>query len=314
MRFSLIVGTVGRTDELHELLASLCRQSHRDFEVIIVDQNTDGRLFPILEAFGSRLEIHHLSSPLGLSRARNIGLRQMTGDVVCFPDDDCRYPEDLLFEVNRLFTKNPGWDGVIGDSVDDQGTPTLPWRDRTGKLTQPKCWRRAISYAIFLRTTVISEIGGFDRNLGVGAGSAWGSGEDNDLVLRALKAGSYVHFDRAVRVIHPQLFRRSDQLGRAKRYSYALGEGKLLQKHPMPLWWRALFFAVPLLRASLSSIQLNVGRTHLHWITLSGRLAGFRSTEALDRVLAPSPLDVERIPQHPSATPLKARSVAGGRE
>ena len=57
MRFSLIVATLNRTDELGTLLESLNRQDHRDFEVIVIDQNADQRLVPLLRPFEKRLEI-----------------------------------------------------------------------------------------------------------------------------------------------------------------------------------------------------------------------------------------------------------------
>ncbi len=81
MRFSLIVATLGRTAELQRLFESLERQTHRDFEVIVVDQNTDGRLLPILDAFATKLTIRRLTSIPGLSRARNVGLREATGEL-----------------------------------------------------------------------------------------------------------------------------------------------------------------------------------------------------------------------------------------
>ncbi len=275
MRFSLIVATVGRTTEVQKLLESLDRQVHRNFEVILVDQNADDRLTPILRDFEDRLEVRRLVSKAGLSRARNVGLGAITGEVVCFPDDDCLYPEDVLQRVNQLLTDNPGWQGLIGDSVDAGGQPTLPWRDRGGRLTPPMSWRRAISYAIFLRSAVIRETGGFDEALGLGSGTPWGSGEDNDLVLRALKAGCHVQYDPKIQVYHPKLFPTFDKSGWAKRYRYAMGDGKLLQKHPMPLWWRVLFFAVPVGRAMLSLARLNRRETYFHWLTFKGRMNGF---------------------------------------
>jgi glycosyltransferase involved in cell wall biosynthesis len=290
MRFSLIVATLGRTTELRALLESLERQIHRDFEVIIVDQNTDGRLLPILSPFEGRLEIRRMISAPGLSRARNLGLQAIAGEVVCFPDDDCSYPEDVLARVNELFTANPSWSGLIGDSIDAEGRPTLPWRDRPGKLMLPMSWRRAISYALFLRSSIIREIGGFDESLGLGAGTPWGSGEDNDLILRTLKTGRCVQYDPNIRIYHPRLFPAFNKSGWSKRYSYAMGDGKLLQKHPMPIWWNLLFFSVPLGRAVLAGLRINRREVYFHWLTFRGRLKGFLSAKSVDNATVPFPL------------------------
>jgi glycosyltransferase involved in cell wall biosynthesis len=48
MRFSLIVATIGRTAELRSLFESPAVQTHRDFEVIVVDQNPDDRVVQTL--------------------------------------------------------------------------------------------------------------------------------------------------------------------------------------------------------------------------------------------------------------------------
>ena len=41
---SLILATVGRTDELTRMFESLATQTFSDFEVVVVDQNEDDRL------------------------------------------------------------------------------------------------------------------------------------------------------------------------------------------------------------------------------------------------------------------------------
>src|SRR5450756_1841604 len=118
MRFSLIVATLQRTTELRRLFASLERQAYRDFEVIVVDQNPDDRLLPIIGAFAAKLTIRRLTCAPGLWRARNVGLREAKGDIVSFPDDDCWYDGGLLAIVNQRLTDHPEWDGVLGDAVD----------------------------------------------------------------------------------------------------------------------------------------------------------------------------------------------------
>src|SRR5271168_3016732 len=97
-RFSLIVATIGRTEEFGFLLQSLAEQTFRDFELIVVDQNSDDRLIPFLEHWngtvaglantpGSLSAIIHLRCAPGVSRARNLGLQYCTGEILAFPDD-----------------------------------------------------------------------------------------------------------------------------------------------------------------------------------------------------------------------------------
>jgi len=275
MRFSLVVATLGRTAEPIRLLESLQRQSHRDFEVIVVDQNDDDRLVPILKQFSVHLDLRHLQAEPGVSRARNLGLRVATGEVVCFPDDDCWYGDDLLRQVDQGLAENPEWDGVIGDTVDAAGKPTLPWRDRRGELSLAMCWRRAVTYVYFLRSHVLQRTGGFDELIGPGSGTAWASGEDNDLLLRVLKAGYQIQYEPAIRVHHPDMYVAFDRAGRDKRYRYAIGGGLLLRKHPMPLWWVALFFAVPAARVILAAVKFRGEEMSCHWAALRGRAHGY---------------------------------------
>ncbi|MFB3915162.1 MAG: glycosyltransferase family 2 protein [Terriglobales bacterium] len=298
MRFSLVVATVGRTLELQRLLESVDRQTHRDFEVIVVDQNTDHRLIPLVAAFDGRFDIVRVTSAPGLSLARNRGLREVTGEVVSFPDDDCWYDHNVLKQVDDVFALNPGWHGVNGDAIDESGNLILPWRDRPGRLTRPKSWRRSLAYTYFLRTEVFRTIGGFDVMLGVGSPGPWQSGEDSDLMLRAIDAGHYVAYDPNIRVNHPRLFLSFNETTRLKRYGYALGDGRVLRKHPMPLWWIALFFGVPMGRILAGMAKLNYREMLFHWTTVLGRFRGWRRGD-----LAAAFDSGEMTPAAPTDTP-----------
>jgi glycosyltransferase involved in cell wall biosynthesis len=244
--------------------------------VSIVDQNADDRLVPIIERFRGSLELSHLRCAPGVSGARNLGLRQVSGEVVGFPDDDCWFPDDLLSLLHGLLTHHPEWQAVIGEAVDESGQPILPWRDRPGRTSRPLSWRRAVTFTCFFRMNVLLELGGFDESLGPGAGVPWGSGEDNDLILRILRRDFHVQYETSLRVNHPRMFLAFDDANINKRYRYSLGDGRLLRKHPMPLWWTTLFFGVPLGRTFIAVLRLRIQEVKFHWRTFGGRVQGYR--------------------------------------
>ena len=103
---SLITATYGRTEEVRTLLGSLARQSYKDFEFILVDQNPHFILREMVAEYASRLTIQYIRSEAkGLSLNRNIGLDYSRGEIVAFPDDDCFYEEDVLEKVIDVFQR-----------------------------------------------------------------------------------------------------------------------------------------------------------------------------------------------------------------
>ena len=55
IRFSLVLSTINRTDEVRRFLTTLDSQTYRQFELIVVDQNKDGRLLPILKPYAEEV-------------------------------------------------------------------------------------------------------------------------------------------------------------------------------------------------------------------------------------------------------------------
>lgn len=280
MKFSLIVATCGRTLELRRLLDSLVAQGRSDFEVVLVDQNDDDRVAKILPDFEGRLNLLRLTSLPGATRARNVGLAVASGDIIGFPDDDCWYPAGVLERVSAFLSDQREWDGIIGHTVDAEGKATLPWGERAGELSPAMSWRRAVTYVYFLKRPAAIAVGGFDVSLGPGAGTPWGAGDDNDFMLRALEVGVRVYFDPGLTVHHPPFFPSFDAGSLVKRERYARADGRVLRKHPMPLWWTLAFFGVPLVRWLLAVPGWNPAQLRFHWVTFRGRLAGYRDAMA----------------------------------
>ncbi len=274
-RLSLIVATHGRTHELRRLLTSVVEGDYDEIEVIVVDQNPHGFLDPVLDEFAGALQLIHLHSPRGASRARNVGLRSARGEVVGFPDDDSFFPPGTLRALNLAFELDPNRDGVIGAFVDPHGAPGLPWPDPPGWVSPAVVWRRTVTFACFLRRETLAAVEGFAEQMGPGADSTCQSGEDGDLMLRVLKLGARVWHDPEIKVAHPRLFPDFSRATRNKRYRYAKSDGQVLRRHPMPLWWMSAFFAAPLLRAAAAAGLGAPREVAFHVLTAAGRARGY---------------------------------------
>jgi GT2 family glycosyltransferase len=277
MRFSLIMATLGRTEEMKRLLASLATQTDQNFELIVVDQNTDDRLVSILDPYRTQFAILHLFSNRGLSRARNVGLEQAAGEIVGFPDDDCWYPPWLLERVERYMQEHPNIDGVTARVLDDSGSLYARFDSSPGLLSLPNIWQRASSCCTFLRSSVVQAVGAFDETLGVGAGTPWGGGEDIDYPLRAIEAGFKIHYDPDIVAFHPNPAIRGYQAMAERAYGYGAGIGRVWRKHDYPIWLVAYYLLRPLGGAVLALISGRRDKALYHWRAFRGRLKGWVS-------------------------------------
>ncbi len=276
MHFSLILATVGRVEEVGQFLKSLDGQTHRTFDLIVVDQNEDGRLLPILKSYRERFLILHLKSQPGLSRARNVGLPHARGDVVAFPDDDCSYSPGLLKRVCAFLESHPQMDGLTGRVVDQHGrSGTARFDDEPGLLDQSNVWQRTSSITLFLRRRIVERIGGFDEELGVGAGTIWGGGEDIDYPLRALRAGFKLYYSPEITAFHPSPQEYDYAKLASRAYGYGAGIGRVWRKHRYPLQLVAYYLLRPAGGAALSLASGDRAKALYHFSAFRGRLRGW---------------------------------------
>ena len=266
--FDLVVATVGRTDELARLLDSIAAQDHWHLRVVVVDQNTDDRLEPVLT--GRELRIEHVRASTGLSRARNVGLRVVDADVVAFPDDDCVYPPGLLARVAAALGADPTLSGITGRAEDPNGSSSPSWKTDAALLTEDNLWNRAISFTIFLRRELVERIGPFDEQLGLGSGRPWSSGEEMDYLIRAVRGGARIRYDPSLTVVHDV---RANDAGVGARDGASIGY--LLRKHGYPARVVARMLVRPAGGAVVSLLRRDLGGAGFQLATLRGRLRGY---------------------------------------
>lgn len=246
--FSLILATVGRTTELNRLFDSLLVQTFHDFEVIIVDQNQDERLIPIVHrarCLGLAIRhVHHF--PPNLALARNAGIAEASGQWLGFPDDDCWYEPHTLERIRLRSRHRDHPHGIISRWVEqDAALPPglLSWQRSSHFRDIP-----VSSITLFFQHNLINHIGGFDGRLGVG--QWFGAGEETDMILRALRSGALVAYEPDSRVHHrvdpPQLALSNNALKSARLR--ARGTGAMYAKHRLPMWVIARGLFSPLIK------------------------------------------------------------------
>ena len=267
--FDLVVATVGRIGELARLLASVGAQGLPQLRVIVVDQNDDNRLAKVLDGRG--LELLHLRSGPGLSRARNVGLDHLSSDIVAFPDDDCIYPPGLLQRVAERLAADPDLGGLTGRAEDASGASSASWKADAAVLTDDNLWNRAISYTIFLRRAVVEQVGAFDERLGLGSPGPWASGEEIDYLIRAIRGGARIEYDPSLVVRHVV---RVDDTRIGGRDGASVGY--LLRKHEYRRNSVARMLVRPLGGIVVSLARMDPARASYHAATFRGRIRGYR--------------------------------------
>ena len=191
MKYSVIVPVFNRPDEVRELLESLCSQTFRDFEVVLVEDGSTVPCADVAKAFADRLEVKYFTKPnSGPGQTRNYGAERARGEYLIILDSDVMVPPGYFEAVEAELQR---------ESADAFGGP-----DRAHKDFTPV--QKAINYAMTSFFTTGGIRGGkvkMDKfyprsfNLGIsakayaalGGFSKMRFGEDIDLSIRIFKAG-----------------------------------------------------------------------------------------------------------------------------
>lgn len=106
---SVVVATYRREDSLRRALNSLARQTYKNLDVIIVDDNGDFKwnikVKSVVDEFRNKLDINYIvnESNIGSVLTRNRGILEAKGDYIAFLDDDDLYmPQRIEMQLEDI--------------------------------------------------------------------------------------------------------------------------------------------------------------------------------------------------------------------
>jgi GT2 family glycosyltransferase len=153
-KLSVVICTSGRKKELERCLQSLAKQTQQNVEIILVSQIFDDCAKMIKRNVGMVRKIK-LARPdfqikwvedhnQGLAKARDLGWRSATGELVSWIDDDVVLGKDWAKNIVKIFKNNPKVGGVSGPTI-------VPERLLKNRLVffwhqPPNWWQRPLAW------------------------------------------------------------------------------------------------------------------------------------------------------------------------
>lgn len=249
---SIVICTKNRLGMLQEAVASVRANGFQNFELLLIDQSTDGRTKPWAEKLALEdKRVRYVFNPaLGVSRSRQLGVELSRSPLVLMTDDDCRAREDWVESAVRFFERHPEAFLLYGSVIPAEHDPSQGRVSGGAKKDQVFMGRWAkiredgTAANMSLRKELIQKIGPFDPHLGLGAG-CFGS-EDWDLAYRTLAAGLPVHHSSGLVIVHRGFKVWEEALSTLRQYE--IGTAAMFVKYwrsgdwVSPLVWLATFF------------------------------------------------------------------------
>ena len=215
---SVITPTYNRARFLPAAVASVLSQTFGDFELIIVDDGSEDNTPDVLKPFFADRRVRYVyQENQGQSHARNLALKQATGDFIAFLDSDDVWAPDKLEKQLAVFRANSEVDIVHGDeaTINEQGSVVSlqNMRRYSGRITRYLLADNSVSITTALvRRRCFDEMGGFDTSVGVA--------DDYELWLRFSARYCYQYEPGIVASYRVM----ADQISSDKRRRYAANE------------------------------------------------------------------------------------------
>ena len=191
MKFSIIIPVFNRPDEVDELLESLCEQTVKDFEVLIIEDGSAKPCKDVCYEYANILDLHYYAKEnSGPGQSRNYGAERANGEYVIILDSDVVLPTGYLQAVEDELKQKPCEAFGGPDAAHPSFTPVQKAISysmtsffttggiRGGKAKLDKFYPRSFNMGI--RRDVYLQLGGFSKMR---------FGEDIDFSYRIVEAG-----------------------------------------------------------------------------------------------------------------------------
>ena len=189
MRFSVVIITWNRKDDLKDSVSSILKQKGVDFELIIVDNGSDDGTESYCLALAEqdkRVRYSRFERNMGITIAENKGLSEAAGDIIfCFDDDQFLEDDDVFIRVNQLAEERE-WDilniSVVNAHTQKSGDYHLYAQRRKNNLLMSFYANNFGNGTVFIKRKVIEKIGYFEEFY-------FRQGHENEFAQRAILNG-----------------------------------------------------------------------------------------------------------------------------
>ncbi len=109
-RISLIIPTYKRPEKLRRLLRSLGKQTLKEFEILVIDNDPNPKTRMVVAAFNRRAttRARYIREPrLGLHNSRHTGAKKASGDILVLTEDEATYHPRWLESYHNAFIAHP---------------------------------------------------------------------------------------------------------------------------------------------------------------------------------------------------------------
>ncbi|MCD6296628.1 MAG: glycosyltransferase family 2 protein [Deltaproteobacteria bacterium] len=178
---SVIIPTFNRAERVARAISSVIDQTFADFEIIVVDDGSQDNTEHTAAQFGESITYIAHTSNLGVSAARNTGIKKSASPFIAFLDSDDHWlPQKLSVQV-EFFNNHPQ---AVACQTEEtwirNGRRVNPKKKHlkpSGNIFEPSLKLCLVSpSAVMLKRTLLEEVGLFDEDLP--------ACEDYDLWLR----------------------------------------------------------------------------------------------------------------------------------
>lgn len=185
MKYSVLIPTLNEENYIGILLQSLVDQEFKDFEVIVIDANSEDKTKEAVEKFKDKLYLQFVvSSKRGISFQRNYGAKLAKAEHLIFFDADVAPEPNFISKVDAYIQKSPvdvltSWNVPISDKLVDE---FLYWAfNRFYLETVKNRFPAAVGTFIYVKKSSFDAVKGFHEEVRLA--------EDFDLVRRMFKEG-----------------------------------------------------------------------------------------------------------------------------
>lgn len=209
LKVSIIIPTVDRADAVYNLLKQLEEQTYSHFDILVIEQSkqVDERIKKYAEANSQKVKLIHIERR-NLPNARNVGIKNASGEIILFLDDDIIPDNDLIKWHIENYKEN--WVNGVGGRVIG-GYDKIPKSARVGDFRKldgkvirnfNSEIRKEVKHLpggnMSFKKIVFEHIGFFDEKFG----GAVSEGEETDFCLRVQRAGFRFIFEPKALVKH----------------------------------------------------------------------------------------------------------------